>query len=527
MERGWTTADIIWDVPIELDLGNGEKMRPRNYDGYFHGPVLFRDALANSYNIPPIQILRDIGIPNMIQTARTMGIESLDEGSNYYGLAVTLGGGEVPLLEMAHAYATLANMGEKPRLTSVLRITDSRGNVIYDLQQERLRSSKAIDPRIAYIISDILDDDEARVPAMGRNNSLDLPFPAAAKTGTTNDYRDNWTMGYTPGVVVGVWMGNADGHPMRDSSGLQTAAPVWNRIMRTIYGDDLLMQSLMINGRPPQNNFNPPPGIEARLVCLPRGTGGTQCTATRQEWFLSNTAVHGIGRIGYNTHASQNPGSWTLTTLPLPAADAQNVSRTPLEDGTRPPLPTTCVVNSSRPPQGASTRLYLPVPTYYQDEVHARLWAERNGYFNMAPATVCPLSLVSSLPTSQSPAASGSSGSGSSGSGSVLQDSVPLQYDITAPTPGQKLRGNVPVLGTALFDPAQVAYFKLEIGSGPVPTEWTTFGATHDQAVRAGLLDTLPADALPPGEYTIRLALVGHDGNFVAPPFSVPVTVGQ
>jgi hypothetical protein len=104
---------------------------------------------------------------------------------------------------------------------------------------------------------------------------------------------------------------------------------------------------------------------------------------------------------------------------------------------------------------------------------------------------------------------------------------VPLQYDITAPTPGQKLRGNVPVLGTALFDPAQVAYFKLEIGSGPVPTEWTTFGATHNQAVRAGLLETLPADALPPGEYTIRLALVGHDGNFVAPPFSVPVTVGQ
>ncbi|MCB8943779.1 MAG: transglycosylase domain-containing protein [Ardenticatenaceae bacterium] len=525
MERGWTTADVLWDVPIELEIGDNEKMHPRNYDGYFHGPVLFRDALANSYNIPPIQILRDIGVPTMIATARTMGIESLDQGANYYGLAVTLGGGEVKLLEMAQAYATFANYGERPRLTSILRITDSRGNVVYDVQQERLPPLKAIDPRIAFVISDILDDDQARIPAMGRDNSLDLPFPAAAKTGTTNDFRDNWTMGYTPGVVVGVWLGNADGHPMRDSSGLQTAAPVWNRIMTNIHANPEMMQSLMVDGRLPATDFIPPPGIEARLVCLPQGTGGSQCTATRQDWFLAGSPTHGIGRIGYNTYNDRNPGAWTLNTLPLPAAEAQKVTRQELEDGTVPPLPTLCVVNSSRAYEGVSTRLFLPIPPYYPDEVEARLWAQRNGYNHMAPPSVCPISLTSSLQVSES-GSSGSDLSDSAGSGSVLQQSIPLEYNITAPTSGQKLSGNVPIIGTVLFDPAQVAYYQLEISSNLAPETWTLIGTSHTEAVRAGLLEQLNTEGLPPGDYVVRLLLVGPDGGTAVTPYSVPVTIG-
>ncbi|MCA9970440.1 MAG: penicillin-binding protein, partial [Anaerolineales bacterium] len=178
MERGWSTADVLWDVPIVIDLGGGELMQPRNYDGRFHGPILFRDALANSYNIPPIQLIRDVGIPYFIQTARKLGIESLTEPSGYYGLALTLGGGEVPLLEMTHAYATLANGGRRPRLTGVLQITDSLGNVLYDVQAERVPPVNALDERIAYVITDILDDDRARVPAMGAGSALELPFPA-------------------------------------------------------------------------------------------------------------------------------------------------------------------------------------------------------------------------------------------------------------------------------------------------------------------------------------------------------------
>jgi hypothetical protein len=464
----------------------------------------------------------------MIATARSMGIESLDQGANYYGLAVTLGGGEVTLLEMSHAFATLANMGQRPRLTSVLRITDSRGNVVYDLQQERLPPLRAIDPRIAYIITDILDDDQARIPAMGVNNSLDLPFPAAAKTGTTNDFRDNWTMGYSPGVVVGVWLGNADGHPMRDSSGLQTAAPVWNRIMTNIYADQAMMQSLLVDGRLPSTDFTPPPGIEARLVCLPRGTGGSRCTATRQDWFLAGVAKHGVSRIGYNTYSDQNPGAWTLAYLPMPAAEAQQVSRQPLEDGTLPPVPNTCVFNTSRSYEGVSRRLFLPVPPYYQDEVHARLWAQRNGYNNMAPATVCPLILTSDLTAvSVSSDSDSNLSDNSSSTGSLLQQTTPLEYNITSPTPGQRVTGNVPILGTILFDPNQVSHYVLEISAGLNPTEWTSLGSTHSEAVRAGLLEQLITEIFAPGDYMLRLVLVGFDGNAVATPYSVPITIGS
>jgi membrane peptidoglycan carboxypeptidase len=125
---------------------------------------------------------------------------------------------------MSHAFATLANMGQRPRLTGVLKITDSRGNIIYDLERENVPPSNALDPRIAYILTDILDDDSARTPGFGFNTVLNAPYPVAVKTGTTNDFRDNWTLGYTPGVVVGVWVGNTDGHPMIDSSGFRGAA---------------------------------------------------------------------------------------------------------------------------------------------------------------------------------------------------------------------------------------------------------------------------------------------------------------
>ena len=390
LERGWTTADVLWDVPIQLDLGGGEIMTPVNYDRRYHGPVLLRDALANSYNIPPVILLRDIGVPYFVNTARKMGIDSLKEPAGFYGLALTLGGGEVTLLEMTRAYGTLANLGKRPHLTTVLKITDSRGNVIYDAQQNRLPPVNALDSRIAYIITDILDDDAARIPAMGRGSALELPFPAAVKTGTTNDFRDNWTMGYTPGVVVGVWMGNADGQPMIDSSGLRGAAPVWNRIMQEIHNDSQMMNSLLVDGRLPFTDFIQPQGIELQQICLPQGTGGTSCTASRTDWMMVNTAVHGNPRIGYTPNLRDNPGAWTLNTLPIAGEDAQRYVDTQpdLIDGTSAPRPTHCVVTSGNPPANATTRLYLPIPPHYPDEVRARQWAQGTGYL-MAPPTVC------------------------------------------------------------------------------------------------------------------------------------------
>ncbi len=390
LERGWTTADVLWDVPIQLDLGGGELMTPVNYDGRYHGPVLFRDALANSYNIPPVQLLRDISVPYFVSTARKMGIESLKEPSGFYGLALTLGGGEVPLLEMSRAFATLANQGQKPHLTSVLQITDSRGNVVFDNQSNRLPAVNAIDPRIAFIITDILDDDAARVPAMGRGSALELPFAAAVKTGTTNDFRDNWTIGYTPGLVVGVWMGNSDGHPMQDSSGLRGTAPVWNQIMQGVYADEGMLNSLLVDGRYPLSDFIQPEGLEIQDVCLPLGTGSSSCTSTRPDYFMAGTAVHAIARIGYRTNSRDTLGAWTLNTISIASEDAQRYvdAQPDLTDGTQAPRPTRCVVNSGNPPPQATNQLLLPVPPHYPDEVRARIWARGTGY-QMAPPTIC------------------------------------------------------------------------------------------------------------------------------------------
>ena len=528
LEKGWTMGDVLWDVPIALDLGGGELMWPRNYDGRFRGPVLLRDALANSYNIPPIQLVRDVGVPTFISTARRLGIESLQEQPGFYGLAVTLGGGEVTLLEMTHSYATLANMGQRPRLTGVLQIHDSRGNLLYDIEQAQLPPVNALDPRIAFILTDILDDDDVRRAAMGHTNPLELPFAAAAKTGTTNDFRDNWTIGYTPGVVVGVWLGNADGRPMRNSSGLQAAAPVWNRIMQGIYADEGMVASLIVNGRMPPPDFAQPVGVELRRVCLPQGTGGSQCTASRSDYFIVNAPRYAIPRLGYVPDSTSNPGAWTLRTAALPADEAQRINLGELTDGTRPPRPTACVLNVAGGGDEGK-RLYLPVPPFYPDEVRARIWAQGTGY-RMAPPIVCSGTVARAAAGSGD---WGSGGGGSDGGGDTAvsppQSNNPppgQSYHISSPGAGQSISGLTPIMGTAQFDPARVQYYKLELGQGQNPTSWTTFGTTHSQPVVNGQLEQLQANALAPGPYVIRLILVGHDGNFVGPPHQVSIVVG-
>jgi len=520
MQKGWSTADVLWDIPIKLDVGQAQYMTPVNYDERYHGPTLFRDALANSYNIPPIQLLRDVGIPSFIQTARKMGIESLNKEA---GLSITLGGGEVPLLEITQAFATLANMGQRPQITSILQITDNRGNVLYDVQSERIPSLNALDERIAYIITNIIDDDEARLPAMGRGNALELPFPAAAKTGTTNDFRDAWTIGYTPGLAVGVWLGNSDGHPMTDLPGLRGAAPVWNRIMAEVYADEELQRSLMINGRSPSPNFTVPGGIETRKVCLPKGTGGSQCGATRDDLFLAGAPQHGISRVQYNTNTGANPGAWTLITHALSGEDAQKVQLAELDDGTKPLTPTECVVNSNRVPIGGATRLYLQIPPHYPDEVRARMWARGTG-FRMAPATVCPMRSLE-FPDSAN-AQSTQSNTIRESSGAPVAAPASGNYYILAPSVGSQVNGIVMVHGTALFEPTQVQHFKVEIGAGTNPTEWQHVNEAGALPISNGTLAQLNASDFAPGDYTLRLALVGQDGNLVGEPHDVPIKIG-
>jgi membrane peptidoglycan carboxypeptidase len=402
MEKGWNTAVALWDVPIELEVGMDSTMIPVNYNGRYHGPMLLREALANSYNIPPLQVARDVGLPYIIQTARKMGITSLSEQPGFYGLSLTLGSGEMPLLELTHAYATLANQGAYQKLQTVLEIRDSEGRLMVDNNRNRLPPNRILDPGIAYILTDILDDDRARETQMGRNNALELPFPAAVKTGTTNEFRDNLVVGYTPAVVVGMWYGNNDYSPMIDSSGLRGAAPAWNKLLQTIYGDEGMLQTLLVNGELIVE-FPRPSTVVEKEVCLPRGTGGSSCTARATELFLVNAPQQGLARLGYRPDGQTNPGAWTLTVLPLPAEEAAKVIQQPLPNGFAPPPPRFCVVNQSgtatQNMAGAQTRLFLPIPPFYPDEVRARLWGERQGWNQMAPPVACPLNVVRAAQT--------------------------------------------------------------------------------------------------------------------------------
>lgn len=289
-EKGWTPATLIWDVPSEFPP-SGDPNDPRppykpvNYDGRFHGPVTVRYALANSYNIPAVKALAFVGIyddPNtpyedgLIAFTRRLGITTLTRPD--YGLSLTLGGGEVPLLQMTAAYAVYANLGRRVPPVAILRIEDSAGNVVYTYEPPP--GEQVIRPEHAFLITDILSDNQARTPAFGPNSPLKLPFPAAAKTGTTNDFRDNWTLGYTPDVAVGVWVGNADNSPMVNTSGLTGAAPIWNQVMRAAV-------QRLTGGNP--TPFTRPAGIDEAIVCAVSGTRPSPwCPETRVELFAAD-----------------------------------------------------------------------------------------------------------------------------------------------------------------------------------------------------------------------------------------------
>ncbi len=286
-EKGWTPATLIWDVPTEFPpSGDPNDTNPPyvpvNYDGKFHGPVTVRTALANSLNIPAVKTLQFVGIyddPNtpepdgFINFAKKMGITTLT--GDQYGLSLTLGGGDVTLLELTGAYAIFANGGRRVPPVSITKITDYQGNVVY--QYDPPAGDQVIRPEHAYLMTSILSDNQARAMEFGTNSVLNLDFPVAAKTGTTNDFRDNWTLGYTPDLAVGVWVGNADYTPMVNTTGLSGAAPIWSNFMKTA------IQQLT-GGNP--TPFSRPAGIVDRVICTVSGTEPSEwCPQQRSEVF--------------------------------------------------------------------------------------------------------------------------------------------------------------------------------------------------------------------------------------------------
>ena len=272
-ENGWTPATLFWDVRTEFPDGANPPYVPLNYDREFHGPVLLRDALANSYNVPAVEALQYVGVEGLLGIASRLGIASLshpEEGCPEYphdqppsyGLALTLGGGEVKLLEMTGAFAAFANEGVLMEPSPILRIEDSRGNVLVD--NEKPSGRQALSPEHAYLITHVLADDEARCAEFACPSVLELSRPAAAKTGTTDDYRDAWTVGYTPGLATGVWVGNSDNAPMTEVPGAAGAGPIWHAFMEAA-----------LESRPAQD-FPRPSGIVEHEICADSGARPTE-----------------------------------------------------------------------------------------------------------------------------------------------------------------------------------------------------------------------------------------------------------
>lgn len=239
LESGMTAATVIDDSPVVYNTLGSPPYAPVNYDSTFHGLVTLRYALGNSYNIPAVKTLAKIGVKTMIDKGRAMGITSWEDESRF-GLSLTLGGGEVTMLDMTKVFGTLANAGKRVDLLPILEVTDYTGK-IYERNKPK-KGEQAVKPEVAWIISNILSDNDARTSAFGPNSTLVIPGKTVSvKTGTSNDKRDNWTIGYTPSLVTAVWVGNNNNAPMNPylTSGVTGAAPIWHDVMVELLKDKL------------------------------------------------------------------------------------------------------------------------------------------------------------------------------------------------------------------------------------------------------------------------------------------------
>jgi 1A family penicillin-binding protein len=296
MEQGWTPSTLIWDVPTQFPDGANPPYAPKNFDDEFHGPLRLRPALGNSYNIPAVKTLEFVGVCNFINNVQKLGMTSLqDEGCREngvprdHGLSLALGGGEVSPLEMAGAFAVLANQGQYQRPFAINRIQNRSGDLIFEHQPADALASSVARPEHAYLLSHILSDNEARQPEFGPNNSLLVGgHRVAAKTGTSGtdrfDVRDGWTIGYTPEIVTAVWVGNTDNRPVAaGQSGYQMASPIWNSFMSRYLAD-----------RQPVE-FPRPAGITQAEICADSGARpGSGCDRRVVELFAGDQPPAGV-----------------------------------------------------------------------------------------------------------------------------------------------------------------------------------------------------------------------------------------
>jgi penicillin-binding protein 1C len=316
-EKGKSPSTTIEDNPISFQLPGTKPYAPKNYDNRFHGTVTLRQALGSSYNIPAVKLAAELGIPQVIDKGEQMGISTWLDRSRF-GLSLTLGGGEVLMIDMNKLYGTFANQGYTVPIEPLLEVTNFKGDVLYRndcaLDGFGCAKRKTLDTRVAYQITDVLKDNGARTPAFGPRSLLVIPNQeVAVKTGTTNSLRDNWTIGYTSDRVVAVWVGNNDNTPMSYvASGVTGASPIWNKITRFILDENA------------PHHFGAPEGLVKVQICARTGTLPCRgCPVLKDEYFVPGTEP---------TQAC-NPAQFMPKPKPTEAPEGEEVERDRILEG--------------------------------------------------------------------------------------------------------------------------------------------------------------------------------------------------
>ncbi|MEA3338651.1 MAG: transglycosylase domain-containing protein [Chloroflexota bacterium] len=448
LSQGDNAAHMFLDVRRAFQQPTGVPYVPENYDRKYHGPQLMRTALARSYNIPAVEALYLSGVDNVIRTAHRMGINTLDRGLDYYGLSLTLGGGEVHLLDMIYAFGVFANSGRmygepvpedqlrtgyrELNPVAILRVEDRNGNVLYEYTQPESR--EILSPQLAYLMNSILSDRRARWAGMGMNNALELSNdrPAAAKTGTTNDFRDAWTVGYTPQLAVGVWVGNSDNSEMKNLPGLRGASPIWHAVMEYALQDEEIVP------------FTRPDGLIERAVCAVSGKlPGPNCP-TVNELFIPGAEPTEHCHMHQTFSVNRETGRLCTVHTPPELCEEHVYEVYPpeaadwiasLDEDRRPPIP----------------------PTEY-DTIY----------------------------------------------GPSLSDA---EVAIISPGPYSYIGGTVPITGNARG--GDFAYYRVLFGEGLNPGEWIQIGPEHGNQVDHNLLEFWDTRALD-GLYSLRISVVDH-----------------
>jgi penicillin-binding protein 1C len=475
LEQGWTASTLIWDVPTVFPGGYA----PKNFDDRFHGPQLLRSALGNSYNVPAVKALEFVGVCHFIDNVQKVGLASLQDPSCQangvpvrYGLALALGGGEVTPLELTGAYAALANQGRFHPPFAITRI-EREGQLLYQHEQPSPQASQVIRPEHAYLLSDILSDNSARADAFGANSILNIAgHRVAVKTGTSgtdrNDVRDGWTIGYTPEVVVGVWVGNTDNEPVNPGeSGYRMAAPIWNAYM-----------SSYLSGRPPVE-FPPPPGLGAVEICADSGTRpGPGCIARRNEIFA-------------------------VDQLP-PESEHDFLSPVAIDLWTHRQANEFCL-------ESVYQAAFFNLLVYARDEQvlareqsAAREWIEQSAE-GTAWARARHVSLPLQLPPTEM----------------CGPDTPRPRAEITQPRPGDQVAGEMEIWGNA--QAPNMTGYQVEYGLSHDPQGWGLVQALRQQPVENNLLALWNASDVAAGPVTVRLVLFGPDNPYT--PDYEPVTL--